>query len=93
LNNCGLFQTFQRYAQFKSFQSLADLRRKLTLRAICFYHIAAPPFDAKFFSTYLTFQRFERSIAIERLERFELSEDYVAARTVLSLRRQMHRQK
>jgi len=26
-NNCGPFQTFHRYAQFKSFQSLADSRK------------------------------------------------------------------
>jgi hypothetical protein len=43
-----------------------------------------PGFGAKFFSTISHYKRFERSIAIERLDRFELFEDYMAAPTVRS---------
>jgi hypothetical protein len=43
-----------------------------------------PGFGAKFFSTISHYKRSERSIAIERLDRFELFEDYMAAPTVRS---------
>jgi hypothetical protein len=36
-----------------------------------------PGFGAKFFSTISHYKRFERSIAIERLDRFELFEDFM----------------
>jgi len=45
------FQTFHRYAQFKSFQSLAELRHGNLLRAIRFNHIAVLRCDANFFLT------------------------------------------
>ena len=69
-------------------------KRKLILRAICFHHFASPRFDAKLFSTYLTIKRFEWSASLRRaqdepktnpvmvrLERFELTDDYFAARS------------